>query len=133
VHRDFKPGNIMLTKGGAKLMDFGLARAIALSPAAGALSESPTASSPLTAKGTIIGTFQYMAPEQLEAKETDARTDLWALGCVLYEMATGERCDDNAENITRSFVRPIKTASKKSFWAVIGGMRFEFQSSSCRA
>ena len=91
AHRDLKPGNIMLTKGGAKLMDFGLARAIALSPAAGALSESPTASSPLTAKGTIVGTFQYMAPEQLEGKETDARTDLWALGCVLFEMATGKR------------------------------------------
>jgi Tol biopolymer transport system component len=91
VHRDLKPGNIMLTKSGAKLMDFGLARAVALSPAAGTLSESPTASSPLTAKGTIVGTFQYMAPEQLEAKETDARTDLWALGCVLYEMATGKR------------------------------------------
>jgi serine/threonine protein kinase/Tol biopolymer transport system component len=91
VHRDLKPGNIMLTKSGAKLMDFGLARAIALPAVTGALSESPTASSPLTAKGTIVGTFQYMAPEQLEGKETDARTDLWALGCVLYEMATGKR------------------------------------------
>jgi eukaryotic-like serine/threonine-protein kinase len=91
VHRDLKPGNIMLTKGGAKLMDFGLARASASPSAAGALSESPTASSPLTAKGTIVGTFQYMAPEQLEGKEADARTDLWAFGCVLYEMATGKR------------------------------------------
>jgi eukaryotic-like serine/threonine-protein kinase len=91
VHRDLKPGNIMLTKGGAKLMDFGLARAIPMAAATGAPSVSPTASSPLTAKGTIVGTFQYMAPEQLEGKEMDARTDLWPLGCVLYEMATGKR------------------------------------------
>jgi serine/threonine protein kinase len=91
VHRDLKPGNIMLTKSGAKLMDFGLARTIALPAVTGALSESPTASRPLTAEGTIIGTFQYMAPEQLEGKETDVRTDLWAFGCVLYEMATGKR------------------------------------------
>ncbi len=93
VHRDLKPGNIMLTKGGAKLMDFGLARPTQL-PAAGALSGSPTGSRPLTAEGTIVGTFQYMAPEQLEGKDTDARTDLWALGCVLYEMATGRRAFD---------------------------------------
>jgi eukaryotic-like serine/threonine-protein kinase len=91
VHRDLKPGNIMLTKAGAKLMDFGLARDIAPRPVVGALSESPTQSRPLTAEGTIVGTFQYMAPEQLEGKETDARADLWALGCVLYEMATGKR------------------------------------------
>jgi Tol biopolymer transport system component len=80
----------MLTKAGAKLMDFGLARAIP-PPSAAAPSDSPTASSPLTAQGTIVGTFQYMAPEQLEGKDPDARTDLWALGCVLYEMATGKR------------------------------------------
>jgi Tol biopolymer transport system component len=91
VHRDLKPGNVMLTKGGTKLMDFGLARATGLAPAAGALTESRTASHPLTAEGTIVGTFQYMAPEQLEGKEADARTDLWALGCVLYEMTTGRR------------------------------------------
>jgi serine/threonine protein kinase len=91
VHRDLKPGNVMLTKGGAKLMDFGLARPTRLSPVAGALSESPTGSRPITAEGTIVGTFQYMAPEQLEGKDADARTDLWALGCVLYEMATGKR------------------------------------------
>ena len=91
VHRDLKPGNIMLTKSGAKLMDFGLARASGLVPVAGGLADSPTVSRPLTAKGTIVGTFQYMAPEQLEGKEADARTDLWALGCVLYEMATGKR------------------------------------------
>src|SRR5512136_2972168 len=91
VHRDLKPGNIMLTRGGAKLMDFGLARSTRLSPVVGGLSGSPTGSRPITAEGTIVGTFQYMAPEQLEGKEADARTDLWALGCVLYEMATGKR------------------------------------------
>ncbi|HVP38087.1 MAG TPA: protein kinase [Candidatus Saccharimonadales bacterium] len=91
VHRDLKPGNVMLTKAGAKLMDFGLARPAGLAPVVGALTESPTVSRPLTAEGTIVGTFQYMAPEQLEGKEVDARSDIWALGCVLYEMATGRR------------------------------------------
>ena len=91
VHRDLKPGNVMLTKSGAKLMDFGLARSHGLAPAASAMTQSPTVSRPLTAEGTIVGTFQYMAPEQLEGKEADARSDLWALGCVLYEMATGAR------------------------------------------
>ncbi len=91
VHRDLKPGNIMLTKAGAKLMDFGLARATGLAVAAAGLAESPTVSRPLTAEGAIVGTLQYMAPEQLEGKEADARADLWALGCVLYEMATGRR------------------------------------------
>jgi dienelactone hydrolase len=91
VHRDLKPGNVMLTKGGAKLMDFGLARPAEARATDGAASQSRTMSQPLTAKGTIVGTFQYMAPEQLEGKEADARTDLFALGCVLYEMATGRR------------------------------------------
>jgi hypothetical protein len=90
VHRDIKPANIMLTKGGTKLMDFGLARPVALTAEAGPVSDSPTIRRPLTGEGTIVGTLQYMAPEQLEGKEADARTDLWALGCVLYEMATGK-------------------------------------------
>jgi Tol biopolymer transport system component len=90
MHRDLKPGNVMLTKSGAKLMDFGLARATGLS-AVSEMTGSPTIAGPLTAEGTIIGTFQYMAPEQLEGQEADARADLWALGCVLYEMATGKR------------------------------------------
>ena len=90
LHRDLKPGNVMLTKSGAKLMDFGLARATSLG-AASDLTSSPTVAAPLTAEGTILGTFQYMAPEQLEGGESDARADLWALGCVLYEMATGKR------------------------------------------
>ena len=93
VHRDLKPGNIMLTKGGAKLMDFGLARGggPAGGPTGAALSQTPTVSQPLTAEGTIVGTFQYMAPEQLEGKDADARTDLFALGATLYEMATGRK------------------------------------------
>ena len=98
VHRDLKPGNVMLTKSGAKLMDFGLARATtATGPVSGsgatmaALTQHPTVASPLTAEGAIVGTFQYMSPEQLEGREADSRSDLWALGCVLYEMATGRR------------------------------------------
>jgi Tol biopolymer transport system component len=93
VHRDLKPGNVMLARSGAKLMDFGLARASAGSvPGLSFLaSQSPTMAQPVTAEGSIVGTFQYMAPEQLEGKEADARSDLWALGCVLYEMATGAR------------------------------------------
>src|SRR5262249_3239414 len=91
VHRDLKPGNIMLTQTGAKLLDFGLARAVERAAAAGETSQSPTMSRPLTAEGTIVGTFQYMAPGQREGKDADAGTDLWALGCVWYEMATGAR------------------------------------------
>jgi serine/threonine protein kinase len=88
VHRDLKPGNVMITKSGAKLLDFGLAR-----NAASAVSnpDTKTEHMPLTAEGTIVGTFQYMAPEQLAGEEADARTDIFALGTVLYEMLTGRR------------------------------------------
>jgi eukaryotic-like serine/threonine-protein kinase len=92
THRDLKPGNIMITKTGTKLLDFGLAKLKQeVAPANMQLSEPPTASDPLTAQGTIVGTLQYMAPEQLEGKEVDARTDIFAFGAVMYEMATHQR------------------------------------------
>jgi serine/threonine protein kinase/Tol biopolymer transport system component len=89
THRDLKPSNIMLTKSGTKLMDFGLAKESGPAPLAAALTEMTAEQSKLTVEGTIVGTFQYMAPEQLEGKEADARTDIFALGEVIYEMATG--------------------------------------------
>ena len=91
THRDLKPGNIMLTKSGAKLLDFGLAKAKGPAIAGAGLSNLPTTPPDLTAHGTILGTFQYMAPEQLEGQEADARTDIFAFGAVLYEMLTGKR------------------------------------------
>ena len=93
THRDLKPGNIMLTKAGTKLLDFGLAKLGRQmdAPANISLSKLPTANDPVTAEGTILGTLQYMAPEQLEGKETDARTDIFAFGVVVYEMATGKK------------------------------------------
>src|SRR5271157_1454622 len=103
VHRDLKPANIMLTKNGPKLIDFGLAKpAPALSSASGASPLTPStptmsvaalsgSASPLTQKGTVVGTFQYMAPEVLQGAEADARSDIFSFGCVLYEMFTGRR------------------------------------------
>ena len=93
THRDLKPGNIMLTKSGSKLLDFGLAKLTQGSVPAVPLSQLPTAIDSLTVEGTILGTLQYMAPEQVEGKvdEVDARTDIFAFGAVVYEMATGKK------------------------------------------
>jgi Tol biopolymer transport system component len=92
VHRDLKPGNIMLTKSGVKLVDFGLAKLAGVGPGNTSASILQTqASGNLTQEGTILGTFQYMAPEQLEGKEADVRSDIFAFGAVLYEMATGQK------------------------------------------
>ena len=90
VHRDLKPSNIMLVKSGAKLLDFGLAKLQAADTPTN-LSALPTEQANLTAEGTILGTLQYMAPEQLEGKEADSRTDIFAFGAVVYEMATGKK------------------------------------------
>lgn len=90
VHRDLKPGNIMLTKSGAKLLDFGLAKLRQQDPSPHGHS-ADTHSAPLTGEGSIVGTLQYMSPEQLEGKSVDHRSDIFAFGVILYEMFTGRR------------------------------------------
>jgi Tol biopolymer transport system component len=107
VHRDLKPSNVMLTASGAKLLDFGLARRPAVEPA-GTMSTLSFDQRKLTAEGTILGTFQYMSPEQLEGKDADARTDIFAFGTLIFEMATGRKAFEGASQA--SLIASILTA-----------------------
>jgi serine/threonine-protein kinase len=119
THRDLKPGNVMLTKAGAKLLDFGLAK---LNPAAPVQVSSVATASPdlLTASGTILGTLQYMAPEQLEGKPVDHRADIFSFGAIVYEMATGKKAFEGDSQarligaILKDEPRPVSTVQPLS-------------------
>src|SRR5262252_2609614 len=100
VHRDLKPANIMLTATGAKLLDFGLARPVAPAATLATLTMAAPAQPPVTQEGTIVGTFHYMSPEQVEGKEVDGRSDIFSLGAVLYEMLTGKRAFEGKSQLS---------------------------------
>ena len=116
VHRDLKPANVMLTKTGVKLLDFGLAKAMAPAAEKGSLTSLPTQQG-LTQEGTILGTFQYMAPEQLEGREADGRTDIFALGATLYEMVTGKKAFSAASQA--SLITAIMSADPPAISSVV--------------
>src|SRR5262249_2052480 len=103
VHRDLKPANILLTKSGVKLLDFGLAKMDQKRPIG-----DETVTQPLTKEGSIVGTLQYMSPEQLQGKEVDARTDLFSFGAVLYELVTGRRAFESSDSA--SLIASVLTA-----------------------
>jgi len=121
THRDLKPGNVMLTKTGSKLMDFGLAKqgvapaARSPAPSFSAVATAATLASPITVAGTVVGTVQYMSPEQIQGKEADARSDIFAFGAVLYEMVSRKRSFEGksqlsvASAILESEPKPIST------------------------
>ena len=100
IHRDLKPGNIMLTKAGAKLLDFGLARPASQAATLATMTATGSRHSAVTQEGTIVGTFQYMSPEQVEGKELDPRSDIFSLGAVLYEMLTGQRAFEGKSQLS---------------------------------
>jgi hypothetical protein len=100
VHRDLKPGNIMLTASGAKLLDFGLAKPAAAMASLATMTGTGAKQSSATEQGTIVGTFQYMSPEQVEGKEVDGRSDIFSLGAVLYEMVTGKRAFEGKSQLS---------------------------------
>jgi Tol biopolymer transport system component len=107
VHRDLKPGNVMLTPSGVKLLDFGLAKAAAVAETPAQVTSLPTRAN-VTQQGTILGTLHYMSPEQLEGREADARSDLFAFGLVLYEMSTARKAFDGRSQA--SLISAIMTA-----------------------
>jgi serine/threonine protein kinase/Tol biopolymer transport system component len=116
VHRDLKPGNIMLTPAGAKLLDFGLAKPAVPLTGGATLTATSMRTTPMTQEGTVVGTFQYMSPEQIEGKDLDGRSDIFSLGAVLYEMLAGQRAFEGksqlsvASAILEKEPAPISTA-----------------------